>query len=471
MQAWLERRFRLSEHHTTVRTELLAGVTTFATMAYIVFVNPGILSAAGVPFEGAVTATALGSALMCVTMGCVANKPLALAPGMGLNAMLAFSVIGFQQQNVPWQIGMSVIVIEGVLILSLVLAGLREAVMHAIPRDLKRGIGVGIGLFLTMIGLSQGGLIAPAPITLVTLGRFDQPYVWVTLIGLLGIVALMAFRVQWSILGGIALATLAAWMLKLTAPPSGAIVQTPSFDTFFAVFGSNEHGPYLWQALQPALLPTIFGIMLTDFFDTMGSVVAVGEPAGFVKPDGTVPGLRSVLLVDSAAAAIGGMFGASSMTTYIESAAGVAQGGRTGLMPITTGVLFALAAFCVPIVKMVGGGCPIPNAEHYAAFAGSGFTIPSGEFTLYPITAGALIAVGFLMMHSMGEIHWRGWPESLPAFLTIVGIPLTYNISSGIGFGFVSWTVIKLLHGKAREVHPLMYVISTAFGCAFVIGR
>ncbi|TXT34540.1 MAG: xanthine/uracil/vitamin C permease [Planctomycetota bacterium] len=386
MQAWLERRFRLSEHHTTIRTELLAGVTTFATMAYIVFVNPGILSAAGVPFEGAVTATALGAALMCVVMGFVANKPLALASGMGLNAMIAFSVIGFQQKNVPWQVGMSVIVIEGVLILLLVLAGLREAVMHAIPRDLKRGIGVGIGLFLTMIGLSQGGLIAPAPITLVTLGRFDQPYVWVTLIGLLGIVALMAFR------------------LKLTAPPSGAIVQAPSFDTFFAVFGSNEHGPYLWQALKPALLPTIFGIMLTDFFDTMGSIVAVGEPAGFVKPDGTVPGLRSILLVDSAAAAIGGVFGASSMTTYIESAAGVAQGGRTGLMPVMTGLLFVLTAFCVPIVKMVGGGCPIPNAEHYAAFIASGFTVPSDEIPLYlyPITAGALIAVGFLMMHSMG---------------------------------------------------------------------
>ncbi len=159
------------------------------------------------------------------------------------------------------------------------------------------------------------------------------------------------------------------------------------------------------------------------------------------------------------------------MTTYIESAAGVAQGGRTGLMPITTGLLFVLAAFCVPIVKMVGGGCPIPNADPYAGFAASGFTVPLGELTLYPITAGALIAVGFLMMHSMGEIHWRDWPESLPAFLTIVGIPLTYNISSGIGFGFVSWTVIKLLHGKTRDVHPLMFVISAAFGCAFVIGR
>lgn len=199
--------------------------------------------------------------------------------------------------------------------------------------------------------------------------------------------------------------------------------------------------------------------------------MAVGEPAGFVRADGTVPGLRSILVVDSAAAAIGGMFGASSMTTYIESAAGVAQGGRTGLMPIITGVLFALSAFCVPIVKMVGGGCPIPNAEHYAAFAASGFAIPSGEFTLYPITAGALIVVGFLMMHSMGEIHWRDWPESLPAFLTIVGIPLTYSISSGIGFGFVSWTVIKLLQGKTQDVHPLMFVISAAFGFAFVVGR
>lgn len=468
---WIQRRFRTAEHQTTVRTELLAGATTFATMAYIVFVNPGILSAAGVPFEGAVTATALGSALMCLLMGCVTNKPLALAPGMGLNAMIAFSVIGFQQQNVPWQVGMSVILIEGLLILSLVLIGLREAVMHAIPRDLKRGIGVGIGLFLTMIGMNQGGLIAPAPITLLTLGRFNQPYVWVTLIGLLGIVTLMAFRVQWSILGGIVMATLAAWLLNLTALPPGSLVQTPSFETFFAVLGSNEHGLYVWQALKPALLPTIFGIMLTDFFDTMGSIVAVGEPAGFVQPDGKVPGLRSILLVDSAAAAIGGLFGASSMTTYIESAAGVAQGGRTGLTSVTTGLLFVLATFCIPVVKMVGGGVPISNLDHYAAFAGSGFSVPPGDFLLYPITAGALITVGFLMMHSLGEIQWRDWPESFPAFLTIVGIPLTYNISSGIGFGFVSWTVIKLLQSRAREVHPLMFVISTAFVAAFVMGK
>jgi AGZA family xanthine/uracil permease-like MFS transporter len=462
--------FKFAERGTDFRTELLAGVTTFLTMAYIVFVNPGILSAAGVPFEGAATATALGAALMCVAMGLISNRPLALASGMGLNAVVTFSVIGFQQANVPWQVGMSVIFVEGLLIFLLVLSGAREAVMNAIPLDLKRAIGVGIGLFITLLGLIEGGLIRPDAATVVSLGDFTAPYVWVTLIGLFAILAFMALGIKGDILWGILVATAAALLLGVTELPS-AVVADASFVTFFAPFQQVEGGLAIMQIFTPALLFAVFAIMLTDFFDTMGTVISVGEQAGFTDEEGKVPGIRNILLVDSAAATTGGLFGASSITTYIESAAGVAEGGRTGLTAIITGTLFAIAAFFGPIVQMIGGGYPVENSERFFSFAGSGFAVPEGaNFTAFPITAGALIIVGFLMMRTVREIPWDNLEEAFPAFLVIVGIPLTYNISWGIGLGFISYVVIKIFHGRASDVHPLMWVASLAFLAAFLQG-
>jgi adenine/guanine/hypoxanthine permease len=469
--------FKFKERGTSLSTELIAGVTTFLTMAYIVFVNPGILSAAGVPFEGAATATALGAALMCIAMGLISNRPLALASGMGLNAVVTFSIIGFQQANVPWQVGMSVIFVEGILILLLVLSGAREAIMNAIPLDLKRAIGVGIGLFITVIGLIEGGIITPNAATVVSLGDFTKPYVWVTLIGLFAILAFMALKVKGDILWGILVATVAALLLGVTGLPK-AVVASPSFVTFLAPFqvvtnkATGMTGMALLQIFTPALLFAVFAVMLTDFFDTMGTVISIGEQAGFADKEGKVPGIKNILLVDSAAASVGGLFGASSITTYIESAAGVAEGGRTGLTAIVTGVLFAIAAFFSPVVRMVGGGFPVANAERFASFAGSGFTIPADvpvpSFTSFPITAGALIIVGFLMMRTVREIPWDNLEEAFPAFLVIVGIPLTYNISWGIGLGFISYVVIKLFHGKIKDIHPLMWVASIAFLLAFL---
>jgi len=462
--------FKFGERGTDFKTEVLAGVTTFLTMAYIVFVNPGILSAAGVPFEGAATATALGAALMCVAMGMISNRPLALASGMGLNAVVTFSIIGFQQANVPWQVGMSVIFVEGLLILLLVLSGLREAIMNAIPLDLKRAIGVGIGLFITVIGLIEGGIIVPNAATVVSLGSFTTPYVWVTMIGLFSILAFMALGVKGDILWGILVATVAALLLGVTKPPA-AIVAAPDFSTFWAPFQQVEGGMALLQIFTPALLFAVFAVMLSDFFDTMGTVISVGEQAGFTDAEGNVPGVRNILIVDSAAAATGGLFGASSITTYIESAAGVAEGGRTGLTAIVTGVLFAVAAFFSPVVQMVGGGYPVTNAERFGSYAGSGFTVPEGtSFTSFPITAGALIIVGFLMMRTVREIAWDDLEEAFPAFLIIVGIPLTYNISWGIGLGFISYVIVKLFHRKASDIHPLMWVASIAFLMAFLQG-
>ena len=461
--------FKLKERGTDLKTEIISGVATFMTMAYIIFVNPGILSAAGVPFAGAATATALGAALMCIAMGLVSNRPLALASGMGLNAVVTFSVIGFQQANVPWQVGMSVIFVEGLVILVLVLTGLREAVMNAIPIDLKRAIGVGIGLFITLIGLNEGGLIQPNSATLVSLGDFTQPYVWVALIGLVAILVFMALKIKGDILWGILVATAAALALGVTSLPQGSIMGALDFSTFFAPFQQVEGGLALTQVFTPGLLLLVFAIMLTDFFDTMGTVVAVGEQAGFVGDDGKVPGIRGILTVDSIAASVGGMFGASSITTYIESAAGVAEGGRTGLTPIVTGVLFAISAFFAPVIAMVGGGYDIGNAEHFKQMIGAGFTAPEGSFYMYPITAGALIVVGFLMMRTVRDIPWADLEEAFPAFLTIVGIPLTYNISYGIGLGFISYVLLKIFNGKAAKVHPLMWFVAAAFALTFVL--
>jgi AGZA family xanthine/uracil permease-like MFS transporter len=292
--------------------------------------------------------------------------------------------------------------------------------------------------------------------------------VWVTIIGLLAIFLFMALRVKGDILWGILVATVAALILGVTELPS-EVVASPDFSGFWAPFQTVEGGLALTQIFTPVLLMAVFAIMLTDFFDTMGTVVAVGEQAGFVGKDGKVPGIRNILGVDSVAAAVGGLFGASSITTYIESAAGVAEGGRTGLTSVVTAVLFAVGAFFAPVVAMVGGGFVIGNDAQYTLLAGSGFTIPEGDYFVYPITAGALIVVGFLMMRTVREIPWTNFEEAFPAFLTVVGIPLTYNISYGIGFGFISHTLIKIFHGKAKEVHPFMYVVSVAFAVTFVL--
>lgn len=439
--------FRFSERGTDLRTEVIAGITTFMTMAYIIFVNPGILSAmfgeqAGEWIPALATATTLGAAVMCIAMGVLSNRPLALASGMGLNAVVAFGIV--LGAGVPWQVGMAVVFVEGLIILALVMTGLREAVMDAIPMNLKRAIGVGIGLFITFIGLKGGGLVVANEATLVGLGDFAQPAVWVTLIGLVATFTFIALKIKGDILWGILVATVAAVVFKVTTLPT-AVFAAPDFRTFMAPFQTPDgtSSIALLQVFTPTLLLFVFALMLTDFFDTMGTVVAVGEQAGFVDEDGKVPGIRNILAVDSAAAVTGGLFGASSITTYIESASGVADGGRTGLTPIVTGVLFALAAFFSPVIGMVAQA-------------------PA-------ITAGALIIVGFLMMQTVREIPWTDFEEAFPAFMAVVGIPLTYNISYGIGLGFISYVIIKLLHRKGSDIHPLMYIVSAAFVLAFVM--
>jgi AGZA family xanthine/uracil permease-like MFS transporter len=426
--------FKLKENRTTAGREIVAGIVTFMAMAYIIFVNPKILATAiGDEFVPALmVATCFGAGIMSVIMGLFSNYPLALASGMGLNAFLAYGVI--IGMKVPWQTGMGIIFLEGSIVTILVLSNVREQVMNAIPLDLKRGIGVGIGLFIALIGLENAKLIVANPVTLLTFGKFGYESL-IAVFGLLVTAFLMVKKIKGSFLIGILLCTAAALAAGLIPLPGKWIagVKPEYFKTFFALD--------IKSALRFGLLATIFAFLVTDFFDTMGTVVAVGEQGGFMNGDGKIPRLKNILLVDSLAAVCGGLFGCSSVTTYVESAAGVAEGGRTGLTSVVTGCLFLLAVFFTPIVAIVPG---------YA-------------------TAPALILVGFLLISGVRSICWDEITTSLPVFLTIIMIPFTFSIAKGIGYGFISFVLLKLLTGKWREIHPLLVVVAMLFAVDFYI--
>jgi len=432
----LENFFKLRERNTTVPREIVAGVVTFMTMAYIIFVNPSILSSAmgEAMIPALAVATCLAAGLSTIAMGLVANYPLALASGMGLNAFLTFSVV--LGLKVPWQTAMGIVFIEGLLVTILVLTNVREWVMNAIPQDLKRAIGVGIGLFIALIGLQGAKLVAANPVTLISFGPLGTESL-IALFGLIVIAFLMARKVKGAILIGILAATAATIAMGMAKLPREWIspVKSEYFAPFFALDVAG--------VFRLSLAGTVFAFMITDFFDTMGTVVAVGEQAGYVTKDGKVPRLKRVLLIDSLAAMTGGLFGCSSVTTYIESAAGVGEGGRTGLTSVVTGILFLLAIFFAPIVGVV---------PPYA-------------------TAPALVIVGFLMMTVVKGIDWDDFSTAVPAFLTIIMIPFTYSISKGIGYGFISYVLIKIGTGKVREIHPLMYVAALLFVLDFALTK
>ncbi len=440
----MDKFFKISARGSTVATEVIAGITTFLAMAYIIFTNPAILGltgtgaeALGVPFNGALTATCLGAAVMCIVMGIYANRPIALASGMGINAVVAFTlVLGLK---VPWQVAMSLVLVEGIIILVLVLCGLREAIMNAIPVNLRRAIGVGIGLFIALIGLKGGELVVANESTLIAMGDLTKPVVWVALVGLVVTIILRGFKVKGDILIGIVVATIFAVIVGVAKMPTG-VFATPDFSTFGAPFQSVNGSMAITQIFTPTLIIFIFSLLMTDFFDTMGTLVGVGSEAGFVDKDGNVEDAKKMLVVDSAAAAAGGLFGASSITSYVESASGVGAGGRTGLTVIITGILFALCVFFAPLIAIV------PAAA----------------------TSGALIVVGFLMMGSIKDIDWHDFAEAFPSFLLLVSIPLTYSITNGIGLGFISYVIIKLSQGKFKDIKPLMWVASVAFLIIFL---
>jgi adenine/guanine/hypoxanthine permease len=450
----LEGYFRLKARGTTVGAEVLAGLTTFMVMAYIIFVNPAILSfagipplqAQGVPFAPTLAATCLVAALATAAMGLVTNYPLAVASGMGLNAVVAFQLIA--AQKLPWPAAMGVIFLEGVAITVLVLVGVREAVLNAIPLTLKRAISVGIGLFILFIGLVNSGLVRPGQGIPVTLGAVTSPKVLVAVAGLLLTLLFLARGVRAALLLGILGTTVLAILVNalhegsVWTTPGVAVVPTalmawPDFSTLGA--GVNVEVFARLGVLAACL--AIFSIMLSDFFDTVGTVVGIGAEAGWLDRDGRLARMNRVLLVDSLAAAVGGAASASSATTYIESAAGVAAGGRTGLTSVVVALCFGLALFVAPLAGVVP-----PEA-----------------------TAPALIVVGYLMCAIVREIPFTDLEEGFPALLTLTLMPFSYSITNGIGAGFISYVIIKLVRGRARAVHPLLYAAALAFVLYFAL--
>lgn len=463
----LARRFRFAERGTNLRTELLGGLTTFFVMAYIIFLNPTILTlnndagaqAAGAvpPFTALVTATCLAAGLMTLAMGLFTNYPFALASGLGLNAVVAFELIA--TRRLPWPAAMGIVFMEGVIITLLVLTGFRQAVLEAVPLVLKRSISVGIGLFILFIGLVSAGFVQRTPFeggTPLTLGNFAALPILTSLFGLLFTLALMARGVKTALLAGIVITTVVATIVRALTNAPVSVVPTAAnvsslanlppinFDTIGAGFNFSAFNSPGGVAAGIGILATvlvIFSLMLSDFFDTMGTIVGVGEQGGFVDEQGRLPGSDRVLLVDSLAAAVGGLFGVSSVTTYIESAAGVGEGARTGLASVVTGVLFLLAIVIAPLAGIVP-----PEA-----------------------TAPALIIVGFLMFAAVRELPVTDLLDGFPALITLIMMPLTYSITNGIGAGFLTYVFLRLVTGRAREVKPLLWLIAVAFLVYFLL--
>jgi adenine/guanine/hypoxanthine permease len=429
-------RFQLKERGTTVGRELRGAVATALTMGYILFVNPAILSGAGMPQEtarslGACTAMAAG--VCCILMGLASNFPIALASGMGLNAV----VVGIAIKANSWQIAMGLIVLDGLVTLILVACGLREAVMNAIPKPLRLATGAGIGLFIALIGLVNAGIVVSTKIPKAPLapGSWRAHETAVALIGLLITIALMARKITGALVIGILLTTAIAFPFGVAHLPTSGTHWLPSFG---AAFHADVIGALKWAAMPPLL----FAVIMVDFFDTLGTATAIAEEAKLIDEKGRIPGIRAILVVDSLSAAIGGMLGASSVTCYIESAAGVAEGARTGLHSVFVGLMFLLAIVAAPIAGIV------PEAA----------------------TAPALILVGFLMISQIARIDFNDLESAIPAFVTLLTIPLTYSIAHGIGYGFITFVAIKIVCGKWREIHALMYVVAAAFTAYFVFG-
>ena len=450
------RYFGLGAHRTTAGTEMRAGLATFMVMAYIIFVNPIILGFVGVPgldgkglpFAATLTVTCLTAGLLSIAMGLASNYPLALAPGMGLNAVVAFELVA--GRGLTWPQAMTVVFLEGVVILILVLTRFREAMMNAVPLSLKRAISVGIGFFIAFIGFFTSGFVvkpAAGPLP-VGLGPMRGVPIAVFVIGFVLTAWLMARRTRGALLLGILGTTVLAIVLNGVfagwqgfptpgaAQIPGSLIQAPDFSTF----GRMDFGLFAKLGVLTAVL-VVFSVMLSDFFDTMGTIIGVGGQGGFLDRDGRLPRANRVLLVDSVGAIFGGFANASSNTTYIESAAGVTEGGRTGLTAVTVGVLFLGAMFLAPLAAV----------------------IPAQA------TAPALIIVGFYMMSLVTGIRWDDAEEAIPAFVTMLVMPFTWSITNGIGAGFVTYVAIKVLAGKARALHWMVYAAAAAFVVYFVL--
>jgi adenine/guanine/hypoxanthine permease len=423
--------FKLKENQTNTKTELLAGITTFFTMVYIVVVNPVILADAGVPFEQVFTATIISAVVGTLWMALFANYPIAIAPGMGLNAYFAYSVVG-GGQNINYETAFAAVFIAGIIFVILSLTPFREKLIDAIPENLKHGITAGIGLFIAFIGLRLTHIITAHPTNLVGLGDLGSPSALLAIVGLAITLILMVLRINGALFFGMILTGLIAFFTNQLSFDQG-FVSLPSLPDGLIV---GNPLTALGDVIQHSLYTVVFSFILVTIFDTTGTMIGVANQAGLMK-NGKLPRARQALLSDSIATSIGAMFGTSPTTAYIESTSGVAAGGRTGLTSLTVAALFIASAFFGPLVSSVSG--------------------------ISAITAPALIIVGSMMMGSIAKIKWDELDEAFPAFLVILSMPLTSSIATGIALGFISYPLLKIAKGKWREVHPLLYVFAVLF--------
>jgi AGZA family xanthine/uracil permease-like MFS transporter len=430
----IERYFQLEKHGTTVRTEVIAGTTTFLAMAYIVFVNQFYLGDIAGMDKGAVfVATALAAAIGTMVMGVWAKLPIAQAPGMGLNAFFAFTVV--LGLGIPWQTALAGTMVSGLVFLVLALTGVRKLVIDAIPMQLKLAVGAGIGLFIAFIGLKASGIVVDSPATSVTLGDLKAPTTMLAIFGIVVTAMLLTRGVRAAVFYGILLTSIAGMAFGLIPVPSGIIAAPPSLaPTFGVAFGE------LSNVFTPTMLVVVFTMLFVDFFDTAGTLIAVTKQADLLTPEGEIPGGNRPLVSDAIATIAGAALGTSTTTSYIESSAGVGAGGRTGLTSVVTSALFVVTLFFSPILGAV-------TAQ---------------------VTAAALIVVGLMMAKPLSEIAWEEWEYGIPAFIVILTMPLTYSIANGIALGLVLFPLLAVVRGKAKSVSPTMYVLGLLFLAYFI---
>ncbi len=433
--------FLLTQNGTDIPTEIRAGLATFLTASYIIFVQPAVLSETGMDFGAVMTATCISAALGCMIMGLWANYPIALAPGMGINFYFTYTVV--IGQGIPWEQALGAVFCSGLILIVLTVLRVREFILNLIPDFLKSGIAAGIGLFIAFIGFVQGGLVVEDPATLVTLGSLKSLPVLVTLLGLVLISVLLYRKVKGAILIGMLVLTLLGLPFGLVS--YHGLVSLPP-----------DMGPTLMKmdvvgALELGLITVIFVFVFVDLFDTAGTLVGVSQQAGLLE-NGKLPRATRAFLPDAIATTAGATMGTSTVVCYIESSTGVAEGGRTGLTAVVVAIFFLLALFFSPVAEMIGGG----------------YTPEIGR-TLYPVTAPVLIIVGCLMVSNLTRIDWSKWDEALPAFLTFAGMPLTYSIADGMALGFITYPLTKIFSGKTSEVHPVMAMIAVLFLVRYIM--
>lgn len=429
-QGFLEKRFRLKEHNTDVKTEVLAGFTTFMTMAYILAVNPGMLAETGMDQGGVFAATAISAAVACLAMALMANLPFALAPGMGLNAFFTYSVVFGMGHT--WQFALTAVLIEGILFILLSLFNVREAIFDSIPMNLKKAVSVGIGLFIALIGFTSAGIVVAEGGTIVSLGNLTEPAPLLAIIGLIIMGFLLAKKVKGALFFGIIATTLIGLPMGVSYMPNG------QFLGIFSAPPSLKDVAFQFEfanIFSFDMLIVVFSFLFVDIFDTIGTLIGVSSKAGMLDENGKLPKVKQALLADAIGTTVGACLGTSTVTTFVESASGVSEGGRTGLTALTSGVLFLLALVLSPLFGMIPGAA----------------------------TAPALILVGLFMMSPIKEIDLEDFTEAIPAFLTIVMMPFAYSIAEGIVFGMVSYVILKVLTGKSKDVSIIMYILAILF--------